>query len=126
MPAFNCRGLVYLGARDYAAQHVPGGVEAVARHLRDELAEFWSQLFLANSMYDAFPIVAISETAARLSGLSHTEFVRNNAAWLAHRDVRGVYKLLLNVMSAEAVALRLPKAAIRYFDFGEARAKMLA
>jgi hypothetical protein len=28
-------------------------------------------------------------------------------------------------MSAEAVALRLPKVAIRYFDFGEARSNMV-
>jgi hypothetical protein len=126
MASFNCRGLVYIGAREYVAKHVPGGVDAISHNLPRELAEFWDQLFLANSMYDALPIVPISETAAMLANLSHGDFVRANAAWLAERDVRGVYKLLLNVLSAEAVALRLPKAAIRYFDFGEARSKMSA
>lgn len=121
---FHARGLVYIGARDYMVEHVPGGVDAVAAALLPELRAFFSQIFLANTMYDALPIVAISEAAAALAGVPQGDYVRPNAAWQAQRDIRSVYKLMLNVMSAETVALRLAKAAMRYFDFGEASSTM--
>lgn len=126
MSGFHSRGLVYIAARDYMADHVPGGLDAVTRALPGELASFLNQLFMANAMYEAVPVVAISEVAAALSGLPHSEYVRANAAWQAERDIRGVYKLLLNVMSAETVALRLPRVSMRYFDFGAASSSMNA
>jgi len=124
MSGFHARGLVYIGARDYMIEHVPGGVDAVAAALPPDLRAFMRQIFLANTMYDVLPIVTISEVAATLIGVSHAEYLRPNAAWQAQRDIRGVYKLLFNLMSAEAVALRLGKAAMRYFDFGEASSVM--
>jgi hypothetical protein len=124
MSGFHARGIVYIGGRDYMVEHVPGGVEAVTAAMPPDLRAFFSQIFLANTMYDVAPLVAISAAAASVSGVSHTEYVRTNAAWQAQRDIRGVYKLLLNVVSAELVALRLAKAAMRYFDFGEAASVM--
>lgn len=124
MSGFHARGLVYIGSRDYMAEHVPGGVDAVAGALSPQLRAFLSQLFMANAMYDALPLLTISEAAATLTGVSHSEYVREAAAWRAQRDIRGVYKLLLNVLSAETVALRLPRVAVRLFDFGAVSSKM--
>jgi hypothetical protein len=124
MSGFRARGLVYQGARDYIDKYVPGGCAAVRGALRSETAEFWDQLFLAGALFDALPIVEISRAAAEVSGLPHEEFVRANAQWLAQRDIRGVYRAILHVLSPELVAVRLPRVALRYFDFGDASAKM--
>jgi hypothetical protein len=94
--------------------------------LAPDLAAFWGQIFLAGSMYEALPIVEISRVASELAGLPHWELVRRNAEWLAERDIRGVYKMLFGVLSPESVAVRLARVASRYFDFGEASAKMVA
>ncbi len=72
--------------------------------------------------YDALAILPISQVAARLCGKTHLQLVRDNARWLAERDINGIYKLLLKVFSPETVAKRLPKAAMQYFAFGEASA----
>jgi hypothetical protein len=124
-PVFGARGLVYLGARDFFTRNLPGGLAALDTKLSPELAEFWNRIFIAGSMYDALPIVPISRTAAELAGVSHLDFVRANAEWLADRDIRGVYRLLLDVLSAETLVTRLPKAAMRYFNFGEASAQVV-
>jgi len=125
MSGFNSRGVVYLGARDYYDKRLPGGSEAVRAALPPEVAQFWDQIFLATTMYDALPIVEISRVAAEIVGVPHEEMARRNAEWLAERDIRGVYKMLLSAASPELVAVRLPRAASRYFDFGESSAKMV-
>ncbi len=122
---FHTSGLVYQGAREFFDQEVPGGSSAVREGLNGELRIFFEQTFLASSMYDVLPMVPISHVAASLAKVSWGDLVRKNARFVAERDIRGVYKLLLNVLSPETVAMRLPKAAMRYFDFGKATAEML-
>ena len=39
---------------------------------------------------------------------------------MARRDLRGVYKVVLELASIEGVAMRLGGLSMRYFDFGEA------
>lgn len=123
---FHAKGLVYQGARDYFERQVPGGAAAVARSLAPPLARFFTeQPFVAGGWYDVMPIVAISAAAASVAGLSHATLVRQNAAWLAHRDVNGVYRALLRVARPEAVAARLPRASMQYFNFGSAEGEQV-
>jgi hypothetical protein len=130
--SFRAKGLVYQGARDYYEEVVPGGWNAVVSQLsrREEmdprLRAFCSEPFVAGGWYDAMPIVSLSRAAAALSGVPHPQFVRDNSAWLARRDLRGVYKVILQLASIELVALRLPGLSLRYFDFGSADAKMIS
>jgi hypothetical protein len=124
MTIYRARGLVYLGAREYYERHVPGGAEAVAAAAAPNVGEFFRQIFLGSSMYDLLPILEISAAAAPLLGIPHAELVKRNAAWLAERDLRGVYRLLVHALPPAAVACRLPKLALKYFDFGEADANM--
>jgi hypothetical protein len=49
--------------------------------------------------------------------------VRENAVWVAQRDLRGAYKIILAVASIEAVATRLGGLSMRYFDFGSAETR---
>ena len=121
---FRAKGLVYGGAREYWEKRVPGGVAA----LRDTvaatgdlaLARFIETPFVASGWYDALPIVPLSAVAARLAGVPQAQLVRENAAWLAERDLHGVYRVILMVASVEMVAMRLGKLSMQYFDFGQA------
>jgi hypothetical protein len=120
---YRTRGLVFVGARDYYDAVVPGGAAAVAQQLDRETAAFFEQIFLGSAMYDIMPILKISAVAARIAGTAHMDFVRANAIWLAEHDLTGVYKLFVRALPPDAVALRLPKLALKYFDFGEAETR---
>jgi hypothetical protein len=123
---FHAKGLVFGGARQFWEHSVPGGVAAVQQAVGDiALAEFAKGPFLASGWYDVLPIVPLSATAARLRGIPHSQFIRENAAWLAERDLRGVYRVILALASVEMVALRLGKLSMRYFDFGRAETNRL-
>jgi len=122
--SYRARGLLYLAAREFYDEFVPGGVLAVQQALDTETAQFFEQIFLGSAMYDIMPLVRISETAARLAGLTHEELATRNAAWQAEHDLRGVYKLFVRMLTPDAVACRLPKLALKYFDFGSADARM--
>lgn len=126
---FKAKGLVYQGARDFYAEVVPGGFEAVAaraarEHPTGAMARFLRESFTPGLLYDALPIRALSEAAARLRGTTHDRLVRDNAAWLARRDVPGVFKFLLQFASVESLATRLPALSTRYFDFGRSETEM--
>lgn len=122
---FRARGLLYQGARDFYETIVPGGAAAVRGMLDPELGAFFAQMFTPSLLFDALPIVAISAGVARALKQPHYDLVRQNARWLAERDIRGVHRLLLGVLSPSTVAQRLPRAALRYFDFGKAEAAMV-
>ncbi len=123
-PPFQCKGLVYRGAHEFYEERVPGGVKALADKLEIDDREFFMQPFLPGGWYDVLPIARISQTAAKLAGIPSVQLVRENAARLAHRDVNGVYRILLKLASPELVASRLPRASLQYFDFGTADGTM--
>jgi hypothetical protein len=128
---FRTKGLVFRGALDFYEGLVPGGAAAVIAQATKwnpslpALAEFLSQSFVAGGWYDVFPILPLSRTAARLVGLTHRQITRDNAAWMARRDLHGVYKVVLQLASVEMVAMRLPRLSLRYFDFGSSSGAMV-
>jgi hypothetical protein len=115
---------VFLGAREFYAEQVPGGCDAVRAHLDPETAAFFDRRFLSGAWYDVMPLLPISAAAARASGKTLTKLVRENAEWIAKRDLRGIYKLILAVASVEMVVEKLPDLSLRYFDFGRADGRM--
>jgi hypothetical protein len=118
---------VYLGARDFYDETVPGGAAAVRARIGEtgdaSLEEFLATPFVPGGWYDVLPIAPLSAMAARLRNISHAQLVRENAAWVAQRDLNGVYRILLSLSSVETVAKRLPALSMRYFDFGGADAR---
>jgi hypothetical protein len=126
---FHAKGLVFTGARDYYEATVPGGMAALLARIESTgdtpLADFLRKPFVAGGWYDTLPILAMSATAARLRQMPHAQLVRENAAWLAERDLRGVYRMVLALMSIEAVATRLSKLSMQYFDFGSAESRKI-
>jgi hypothetical protein len=124
---FKALGVVYTGARDYyETGAVPGGYAAVLPHIVDPaLRKFAEQPFVYAGFYDALPIVGISQAAAMAAGLTHKELAVRNARWLAERDIGRVFRFLLQSLSPPQVALRLPKASMRFFQFGTAEASLI-
>jgi len=123
---FRTKGNVYKSLFDSADARVPGGTEAVLERIGDpQLAKFFAQSFLAASSYDVLPIVPFGMTAARLMGLTYSEFVRGGAAFTARRDMNGVYRMLLKLASPDAVVKRLPRILLQYFNFGRIEGRLV-
>jgi hypothetical protein len=123
--AFRAKGLVFLGARQFYTERVDGGCNAVRAYLDPDLAAFFDQTFLTGAWYDVMPLLPISVAAARAARIPHSRVVRENAQWMAKRDLRGIYRLIVAVASAELVVERLPALSLRYFDFGHADGRMV-
>jgi len=122
---FSAKGLVFLGARAFYAEHVPGGCDAVLAHLGADDAAFFDQTFLSGGWYDVLPILPISAAAARASGKPQVRLVRENAEWLAQRDLRGIYRFIVALASVETVVQKLPDLSLRYFNFGRAEGDIM-
>ncbi len=124
---FRIKGTAYIGHLDYAETQIPGGQAAIVAELRDpKLRDFFRQQFLASSWYDILPMLPLGAATARLVGMPLDDFLRYRTRLQAERDVRGVYKMLLQFVSVEALALRIPRIASTYYDFGTADSSVVA
>jgi len=108
---------------------VPGGASAVRATLVDsgqeQASAFYDTRFVPGGWYPVLPVLVSAVAAARLRRKAVADHVRENSAWLAERDLRGVYRVILSIASVEAVASRLGGLSMRYFDFGSAKARSL-
>lgn len=124
---FRTKGLVYQGATEFWEKFVPGGVAAVrgalAAATQTDTERFLGTHFVPGGWYPVMHILPSAVAAARLRGLPVAQHVRENATWVAERDLRGVYRILLTLSSVEAVATRLGALSMRYFDFGGAETR---
>lgn len=123
---FRVKGTSLLAIQQHAAS-VPGGLDAVVALFDDpKLAEFARQLFLPVAVYDALPILPFAEAIAHLKGATLAESVSARARVVAERDITVVQKLLFKLVSTETLLVdRLPKVALRYFDFGRTHARLV-
>lgn len=114
------RGSTFRGVRDHIDAEVPGGLSRVLSFLPDEAHRaFSSQVFLPVAMYDALPLIPLTEATALAEGLPYQQSVRQRARRVAQRDITGLYKLFFKAVSPPTAAERLQRAALRYFDFGK-------
>src|SRR6478736_252688 len=119
---FRLRGALYIDGLRYLDEALPGGHTAVLARLSEPLREFFTTRFLPSAMYDVLPITTLTRAASELAGRC---VIRETAEFVAPRHVGTLFKLLLKVATPEMVALRLPKASMRYFDFGEAHSRIV-
>jgi hypothetical protein len=112
---------------DFWNESVPGGFAAVRAALLDaqqtEAEALFRSRIVAGGWYPVMPVLASAVAAARLRKLPVAQHVRENAIWVAKRDLRGVYKVILGLASIEGVAMRLGGLSMRYFDFGAAETR---
>lgn len=123
---FRTKGLTWRGAREFWDRRVPGGAAAVAAGCAPEHRRLLEDAVLASAWYDALPIVPIAAVAAELAGVPLAELVRENAVYVARRDVTGVHRFLLSLVSPETVAVRLGKVSLQYFDFGTEESRRIS
>lgn len=117
---FKVKGIAYKGHLDYTERYVPGGVRGMIAELDSPALErFFGQPFLAASTYDVFPLAQAGVACSNLTRLSFAQFIRIRSRVQAEQDIKGVYKFLMNLVSAEAIAQRIPKIMGQYFDFLE-------
>ncbi len=116
---FRCKGLVY---REIAAELSALSAGERAEFLEDladpTLRAFTNQIFLAGGWYDVLPMVAWSEVAARRAGLPLEQYLRQRAIVTANRDLSGVHRTILKVVSPKLAMYGLVRVTARYFDFG--------
>ncbi len=86
-------------------------------------ASFLNQTFLASSFYDIFPMVQSSLACADVLGMPFLAFTEFRTRLQAREDFVGIYGILLQLASAKAIALRLPRFTMQYFDFGEVESR---
>ncbi len=124
---FRIKGVAYRGHVEYATSFIPGGEQAVIDGFRDPaLRAFFAQRFLAASWYDAFPMVSAWHLCAKLLRQNPTDFLKARTRHQALRDIQGVYRFILKLASAEAIALRAPRVVQQYFDFGTTEASVVS
>lgn len=117
---FHIKGLMYYGIIKHAQHRIPGGLEALREALpTDGLRRFVDEPFIAASWYDVFPIMPITATVARLAGKPVADFVSQRTARQAEKDIRGMYRFLLKMTSAQTLAKNLPRVTSQVFDFGD-------
>ena len=122
---FHVRGGAYRNALDHAEKHVTGGIDRVKEACPDpDLRSFLSQNFEPSGWYDVLPIAPLSELAATLLGMGMEQYLVDRTREHAHRDLVGVYRLLMRAVSARTVALFLPKLTARYYDWGAIDARL--
>lgn len=123
---FCVKGLVYTGAQEFYEQRLPGGRAAVSGELANpEAREFWEQHFVPSTWYDVMPLMAVNQAASRVAHENMHDLVRENASWVANRDIHGVYRFLLKLASPELVAKKLPRASLQYLNFGRAEGELV-
>jgi hypothetical protein len=119
---FRIKGGAYRGHLDYVAEHLPGGVEEMLHGFRDPaLAPFFTQKFLPSTFYDIIPLVVAGYVCARQSRKTYSEFLRIRGRYQAQKDIGGVYKFLLKMVSPMSAVERLPVLMAQYLDFASDR-----
>src|SRR5262245_16150529 len=85
---FRIKGLGYLFHDKWVTQFLPGGRDAQREALGPLGAHpFFDQMFVAGSMYDIFPLVALGYACAAVRGEPFAQFVQMRARYQAEQDL---------------------------------------
>jgi hypothetical protein len=118
---FHIRGTAYLGHLAWIDDKFPGGRPAFLALLSPTMRDFFSQTFLAISMFDFLPLASAGRVCAAALNMTFVDFVEMRGRHQAELDVGGVYRILLKMTSARMIAGKLPGIMGKYFDFGVVR-----
>jgi hypothetical protein len=115
---FHCKGVAYRNFLEYLDDTIPGKRAAFLEALTDPaLREILTQPLLPSSWYDALPMVTLCGQAAHVVRQPPLRYSRALARFGVQRDVRGVYKFLLRLASAEGLLERSAATVAQYYDF---------
>jgi hypothetical protein len=98
---------------------VPGGRAAVLEAIDDPFVRaYLSGPILAASWYDLFAHAALDLAAADLRKMPAWDSVASASALQAEEDAKGIYSLLLKLVSPHMLIGKLGKISAQYFDHG--------
>lgn len=115
---FCVKGTLWLGIREYVAEHVSGGLERVNAELSQPHQAFFSQMFLATAWFDLFPIIAVTRAISVVRRQPHMEQARHLAVWHGEHDLKHIYKAILKQSTPLAVCKRFPTIYSQLYNFG--------
>lgn len=120
------KGIAYRGHVEFIGSEMPGGLKAHRESLEalpmvgsDKMREFFDQTFLASSTYDVFPLAVAGIACSRMTGETFMDFVVRRTEQQVAKDITGVHKFLMKIVSAKMVASRLPRMLMQYMNFTE-------
>jgi hypothetical protein len=115
---FHAKGVSYRNFLDYVDAVVSGGRAQLIASLPDEeLRAFITQPMLASTWYDALPMVSLCAIAAQLVRQPSLRFSRELARFGVKKDLKGVYRFLLQLSSPQGLLERSARSVTQYFDF---------
>jgi hypothetical protein len=118
---FRVAGTVYRTLATFVEASVPGGLKALKEALGEpRLALFLDGTFATTTKYDAVPLPYVAAAAAKLRGVTFADQIRDSNRFAEER-VGMVYRALLSILSADALARALPQATRIVQDFGNVR-----
>jgi hypothetical protein len=119
---FRCSGVVYQGLLAFIENNVTGGFERILVELRDPaLVAFVRQRFHLASAYDIVPLPYIGQAIARARGVSYAQQIVDSNRWSVRSRFFDLYRSLVTMVSAEALAVGLARVASIIQHFGSAR-----
>ncbi len=123
---FRIKGWGYVGDIAFYSEFVPGGIDAVAKHVKDPtIAAFLSRTFTPDAWYDLVPKLYLSQAAARARGLAFDVHCREVSRYHAADKFSGIYRPLLRVVSSEMIAVWTPRLASNFYDFGSTESQVV-
>jgi hypothetical protein len=121
---FRVAGVVYKGLIAFVDANVTGGFDAVRRDLPPQVAEYLDGPRDLFAKYDAIPLPFVNLAIARRRGLRFDEQLRDSNRWSEAQN-GALYRAVLAVLSAQSVALALPRATAIAQHFGRTSTRVM-
>jgi hypothetical protein len=124
---WRCRGSVYRNDLAFCGQLLPGGLDEIFRRAPDpDLQRYLRQSFSAGSFYDVLPIQYLGRVAGRAAGFTHQTYIARAVDWQVEDALRGFSGVVLRSLSADAIAVWIPRLSRWFNEFGSIETRVAA
>jgi hypothetical protein len=124
--AFRVKGHGLRARRAVYDRLIPGGRQAVLAAIDDaKVRAYLSGPILASGWYDLFAHAELDLAAADLRKMPAWDSVASASALQAQADARGIYAVLLKVVSPHMLVRKLGAISSQYFDHGSVEVERL-
>ena len=121
------KGTNWRGMKAYLNQHYsPEAIDRVAAALDEKSKEvFIKDTILPISWVDYSMYMKILLTADKVLGRGDFELIRQTNYFCAHHDIRGIYSVLVSLLSPKTVINALARLLNTYYDCGKLKVENL-
>lgn len=114
---YRIKGNAYRGKLEYFEGHEISHEALMTALDRPAIARFLEQTFFPSVWYDVLPMVASTAALAIVHDESFEARVAARARHQVHRDMKGVYRMIMRWAPARILAQRVPVVVAQHFDF---------